>query len=929
MGSRLVTLLSVVAAAQAGPWALLPESFQDTRKALQRDYPAVQFQFAWGRVYLVYGGPIGGGATPLESAERFLITYGGLFGVPREELVRTSVIQPAPGQGPAYVYYDQVFAGVPLESAGISFTIANDEGHAITLVSSRLHPSPVAYLRERRVTKEQAREIVRRLFIEPPEFRGEVEPVIWPVAELPEYGWRADVQPPRRELEAERVFVSAFDGRVLARRPLVARFGPEPYCWVTVNGDLTMTADGHIPLECTGALRVPLAYVPVELSWESYLMRKNTDASGQVFFGQEELPTDMYWVTARLDDDFFIVRDGVPPGQPHPPAYSESAGPFDPNDPVQVTLSFVDKPGREKTEQHVDAWYWLHAGREWILGLDPDFSVGPKLIADCNRIGPCSPAYTPQSGIALYNAHDPNDPNQYTYRLQCRCQWEPEYLYYKDSHFSTVILHEYGHHVHTYAHPAAGLAGVWPENFADTLAAFVTGTSKINEKWCACQSLGAYRDIDEPDILWPQFVYDHYVAGRCMSGAYWDMRKELDRSGKILLHSVKKLPIGVDPTIALHAVLVDDDANVFPLPHGASNNNLADGSPNYEKINAAFRLHDLATKNVAYVTTEWDGAPPGDPTVTGDFVVRVRVEPGNLELAAVDPVKLRYRLNQGTGAGGTWAEKVMTFQGGNVWSATLRQGYEITKALGDLLDYYVRVEVTDPAKRYTCFPTQAQFDFTPGERVPEERDFFSAVVTNREKTVALETDLYREPDPPWLRDPNDPNKPDERWLFGAPEFRHDAEQPAFDYPYDSDGGTLADGPYCYYTGRNGGVRGDILTWTLTTVPEFNLSGASKAVVSYALWFYVRLGNPDVDKFEVQLGSGETWRTIDEIKAVGPPPPHTATALQRWIRRRVKVSDLNPQVDRALRFKAIRAPSSLDAMVEACVDEVRVWRVYQE
>jgi hypothetical protein len=39
------------------------------------------------------------------------------------------------------------------------------------------------------------------------------------------------------------------------------------------------------------------------------------------------------------------------------------------------------------------------------------------------------------------------------------------------------------------------------------------------------------------------------------------------------------------------------------------------------------------------------------------------------------------------------------------------------------------------------------------------------------------------------------------------------------------------------------------------VPEFDLGGASKAVVSYALWFYVRLGNPDVDKFEVQLGSG--------------------------------------------------------------------------
>ena len=116
-------------------------------------------------------------------------------------------------------------------------------------------------------------------------------------------------------------------------------------------------------------------------------------------------------------------------------------------------------------------------------------------------------------------------------------------------------------------------------------------------------------------------------------------------------------------------------------------------------------------------------------------------------------------------------------------------------------------------------------------------------------------------------------------------------------------------------------------WRLTT-ESFDLSGLStnpidgdNVVVSYALWFYVRGGNI-LDAFTVEIGDGTNWVEIDRVAAVGSP----ATALQRWIRRRVRVDDpAQHKTGRMLRFSAISGVGSAGT-IEAVVDEVRVWGV---
>jgi hypothetical protein len=171
------------------------------------------------------------------------------------------------------------------------------------------------------------------------------------------------------------------------------------------------------------------------------------------------------------------------------------------------------------------------------------------------------------------------------------------------------------------------------------------------------------------------------------------------------------------------------------------------------------------------------------------------------------------------------------------------------------------------------------------------------------------------------------------WQRGAPEFVELGEQPAFDYPYDS---TLSLLQKCFYTGLNKSV--DVSeTWTLTS-PSFSLSGANAAAISYAVWFNVRDGKEADDKLVVEIGDGGnpgTWTIIQTIAADEDCPtgenctsqltPPGAFAKVRWIRQRIRITS-NLTSGRYLRFSAVRS-SEPDTVMEACIDEVNVWKTY--
>jgi hypothetical protein len=286
----------------------------------------------------------------------------------------------------------------------------------------------------------------------------------------------------------------------------------------------------------------------------------------------------------------------------------------------------------------------------------------------------------------------------------------------------------------------------------------------------------------------------------------------------------------------------------------------------------------------------------------------VTVDPGNLTLVGTDPVKLRYRRNAGSGAGGTWSATNMTYR-------SQEDDYQGTiplsgHSVGDVIDFYVRVEVTTSPSRYTCFPTQAQFEWVDPQYAAdvEERDYFSVVVTNSTRTEAFAEDL--ETDPAWDVESGD-------WDYGTTPLVAFGETPGFDFPYDYDGSSPGEGPNCYFTGDPQGSEDYVLT-----TAAFDLDPEMDAVVvSYAAWLYIRGGSENVDYLLVELGTGTNWIEIDRVTPTGT----NTSALQRWIRRRVITTESTQfTTGRKLRFSTIRS----GGFIEAAVDEVRVWGVYE-
>jgi hypothetical protein len=848
----------------------------------------------------------------VDSAEEFLDCYGlGLFGLTREELILTRVVEPEPGQGPAYAFYDQVYVygeeGIPVIGAGLSLTIGNGRGYPVKLASSRLHPSPGPYLRAPNIDQEEAVEHVREVFGEEPVSVEYIEPVVWPLGDEPVHAWRAFVRPVYRQGEPEYVIVSAVDGKLLRRQPLTHRFT-----------DFTATATGQrphdpaIPVECTGtSTGHALEYLTVHVVGDAYDETELTDADGEATF--YDVPAT-FSVTASMENDWFRAIDSSNLDNVRAETGNQST-----NDYVFTNDTF------SRTEQMVNTWRWLHIARDAVISADSTYEIDREKVEavcnisnnpDCGLVSYQRPnPQNPYPRILLWNSlEQPETPCEPSTRPPCTCgctEDDEYFIWLQDFHINTIVVHEYGHHVQYLEYDDATSAP-WKENIADGFSAIVTNESIMGEELCNCGSpYGFTRDLSTPDVRWPNFETEVYPNGRSMSGAYWDMKSALnddDYSLAVLLHSIKAHPEHISPTIALHAVLIDDNSDINPN----GDDNVANGSPNYEKINGAFRLHDLAASNVPYVDIDWSGGAPTDPSESSEEIeVAVTVDPGALTLVSTNPVQLRYRINPGAGAGGTWSATNMTYR-------TQEDDYHGTiplsgHSVGDVIDFYVRVEVTTSPSRYTCFPTQAQFDWVDPQYAAdvEERDYFSLVVTNGTRTEAFAEDL--ESNPSWDVTGD--------WDYGTTPLVALGETPGFDFPYDYDGSSPGEGPNCYFTGDPSPQPPSPTVWALTT-SAFNLGGANAAVVSYATWVYIRGGEQTDDRFIVEIGDGSNWVEIDRVT----PSGSDTTALQRWLRRRVNVPSGHLDDGRKLRFTTVH--NGVGAL-EVAVDEVRVWGVHDE
>jgi hypothetical protein len=433
--------------------------------------------------------------------------------------------------------------------------------------------------------------------------------------------------------------------------------------------------------------------------------------------------------------------------------------------------------------------------------------------------------------------------------------------------FSTIIHHEYGHHLVAMAGSGQGEYG---EGMGDVMGVLITDDPGL--------AYGFFSDCDSPlrnavnDIQYPCSGEIHY-CGQLLSGCVWETRNELVITNPsnytdiisnlavnaMLLHTGS----GIDPSITIDYLTLDDD-----------NGNIYDGTPHYDEIATGFGEHNMDAPPLSLLGFEFPNGIPEIISPAGGTTVRVVVY--NI---TKDPEPNTGILHFDDGSG--WQEYPMTEVEPNVYDAIFPGGDCQNQA-----SFYFSAETAEGDTQF--WPTGA----------PDE---VLTAVFAYDTLIIMEDDF--ETDLGWTVE----NQcVDGQWERGIPVSWNRGDPPT---DYDGSGN-------CYLTDNdpydeNSDVD-DGYTWLIS--PVIDLSDFDNAMVDYALWYTNNYGNdPNDDYFKVYASNngGTDWVLAETIGPTTPVPVG-------WKEYSFMIGDFVTPTDQVkVRFEA----SDLDegSVVEAGID----------
>jgi hypothetical protein len=434
--------------------------------------------------------------------------------------------------------------------------------------------------------------------------------------------------------------------------------------------------------------------------------------------------------------------------------------------------------------------------------------------------------------------------------------------------FSSVVYHEYGHHL---VHAGGSGQGAYGEGMADAIAVLMQDQPALGVGFRQATCDSGLRSADN-DLRYPCWGEIHY-CGQLISGCVWDVRNELLSTNpndyleilgglvvnSILLHS----GTSIDPGISIDFLTLDDD-----------NETIFDGTPHFDQITAGFAAHGMVAPELALLAATFpDGLPEYVPPAGGT----VRVEISGIT-AEPQPGTGVLHYDDGRGVLAIPMEEVAP----NVYDAVFPPAPCRAR-----LSYSFTVETTDGE-------TATWPDGAPGER-------FEAVSAAGE--IPILTDDF-ETDAGWTVE--DENLADGSWERGVPSGSTRRGAP----PSDEDGSGQ-----CWLTDNGNGSTDVDGGPTRLMSPPFDLSGAVDPEIGYARWF--TNNDDDIDRLDVHLSDddGQTWTLLESV----PNEP------SGWIRRRFRVRDfvdLTPRV--RVRFSTADDPD--DSVTEAAVDALKIFEI---
>jgi len=452
----------------------------------------------------------------------------------------------------------------------------------------------------------------------------------------------------------------------------------------------------------------------------------------------------------------------------------------------------------------------------------------------------------------------------------------------RNTAYSTVVAHEYGHFVVN----RLGLAqGAFGEGFSDVSAIMLHDTPTMGEQF---RDNGTYvRDVEIANQQYPCSDAIH-TCGQVLGGSWWDMRQEFggfygSAAGLELVRQLQvdwaMITIGGSGSNAAHPATV-----IEVLTVDDNDSNLDNGTPNYALICPAFAKHGLACPELQLIGFEF---PEGIPSMLDpDDATEV---PVNVVSIGSSPVPGTGTLTYQSSLGGPFTIP-MTQNAPNQYVAAIP-----AVACGLDVSFYFSAQESGGAIVHS--PSGA-----PAVR-------YSAVSAYSSES---EDETFEASNGGWTVGAPGDNATTGIWVHVNPNGT--AAQPEDDHTPDP-------GALCWVTGQGslGGALGenDVDGGTTTLVSDtMDLSGVAGAKVSYWRWYSNNTGAaPNSDVFTVQISNndGFSWTTLE---TVGPSGPETAGG---WFFKEFNVASPTSQVK--VRFQASDLGSG--SIVEAAIDDFSV------
>jgi hypothetical protein len=851
----------------------LPRPFDgiSARERFRRAHPGSDFHvMPDGRVGRVYGAAFSFGATPFESAERFRLEHADLLGARPDELVAEGpfedkrVVQPILWD-PAReefrffgVYYAQKLAGIPVHTGVVKMLVRNEPGFPLVLVSADVRPLGVfAEIFDgiapapRQLDPEQYAGRAFDQFRMPPTLSA-VEPVIWAGVDdqfaEPRLGVRFEAEGGTVFDPANyRKFLYISDpqtGEILHQENKILH--------QSITGTVTARVTSGIGADiCGGIVVEALPYARVTRGTQNYF----ADSTG--FFSIPGSVTSPVTVSSLVRGQFFVVNN---PGG----GSSEVSVTVNPGETSGISLLQNAANASELTRAEVNAYLHSNIVRDYALSMNPQyptiasqtqFTVNVNIDNNCN---------------AFYNG---SSINFYTSGGGC-----------SNSAASTVVYHEYGHHLIAVGGSGQGQYG---EGMSDSVAVAITDSPLLGvgfQNNCSSPLRSAVNSVQYPCS---EAIHS---CGRLLSGSIWDTRNALISTGvsnyrdligswtinSILVHTGTL----ITPQITIDFLTLDDD-----------NANILDGTPHYAQINQGFSAHSMPAPPLPALSISFPTGVPAVVAPDGSTSFEVEVRP--LTGTPSGSVQLRWR----TAGSSTYLSSPCPPLGGDRYLATIP-----ASECGGRVDFYFVASAVGGGA--TTSP--------PGG----SSEPYTAFVAT-EVVIAVEDDFST----------------NSGWIGGVPGDTATSGIWVRVNPVGTTSGgaqVQPNAPYagsaCWVTGQHpgGGAGANDVDNGVTTLlsPVFDLSDAeagTRVLASYWRWYSNGRGagpNNDVFRIDVTANGGATWVNLE---TVGPAGPEVDGG---WFFREWDLGSFIPLTD-SVRLRFIASDFDPQSLVEAAVDLFRL------